>query len=162
MQTTLNKMRACEPCAESWQKYLRHVGKTQPDDEPIEMSEILAALGLEDAVWSLRGFDGAGEEAVRKYAVFCARQMWDDLTDDRSRMAIAEADNYAHGEVSREVMIAARNEAMQALNGDASEAAEACARVDAFDAAWSAVVLAAKHVPADVLTQEFEQVFCND
>jgi len=75
---------------------------------------------------------------------------------------IQQLDNYAHGEVSREVMIAARNEAMQALNGDASEAAEACARVDAFDAAWSAVVLAAKHVPADVLTQEFERVFCND
>ncbi len=35
--TTLNKIRAHSPCADGWAKLLRHLGKTQADDEPVSL-----------------------------------------------------------------------------------------------------------------------------
>ena len=158
--TTLNKMRACAPCAESWAKYLRHVGKTQPDDEPISILEVLEVLGFEDAVWSLRGFQGVDEVAVRLYATFCARQLWTQLQDERSRNSVVVAERYAAGTASREQLIAAWSSAVEVPYSEVAEVAEACTRLDVFDAAWSAYRLAAVLSPVDVLEQEFRRVFC--
>ena len=35
--TTLNRIREHKPCAEGWQKLLRHLGKTEADDEPLPL-----------------------------------------------------------------------------------------------------------------------------
>ena len=35
MKTTLNAIRAHSPCRDRWEKLLRHLGKTEADDEPL-------------------------------------------------------------------------------------------------------------------------------
>jgi hypothetical protein len=72
--TTLNKIRAYSPCGGGWGKLLRHLGKTQADDEPLALVTILDSNGLDDALWCLRACDGIDREA-RLYAVWCARQV---------------------------------------------------------------------------------------
>jgi hypothetical protein len=50
MVTTLNKIRPHHPCASGWAKLLKHLGKTQPDDEPVLFSVIVESNGLDDAL----------------------------------------------------------------------------------------------------------------
>jgi hypothetical protein len=50
MKTTLNKIRAHSPCHDGWEKLLRGLNKTQPDDEPLWIDQILNINGLDDAV----------------------------------------------------------------------------------------------------------------
>lgn len=52
--TTLNAIRAHNPCADGWKKLLAHLGKTQPDDEPLPFATILDSNGLSDALWCCR------------------------------------------------------------------------------------------------------------
>ena len=54
IETTLNKIRDNQPCKEGWEKLLKHLGKTQADDEPLPLLTILDSNGLEDTLWSLR------------------------------------------------------------------------------------------------------------
>ncbi len=48
--TTLNRIRAHGPCAGGWAKLLKHLGKTQADDEPLPFATILESNGLDDAL----------------------------------------------------------------------------------------------------------------
>lgn len=52
--TTLNRIKSFCPCAEGWKKLLKHLNKTDADDEPLEYKAILESNGLYDAVWALR------------------------------------------------------------------------------------------------------------
>jgi len=63
-------------------------------DDPIRM------LG------ALRG--RTSERTLRLFAVACCRSIWNLLDDDRSRSAVAVAEQYADGTVGRERLIAAR------------------------------------------------------
>lgn len=36
--TTLNRIRAHSPCRKGWAKLLRHLGKTEADDEPCDVA----------------------------------------------------------------------------------------------------------------------------
>lgn len=157
--TTLNKTRDCAPCAESWVTYLRHLGKTQPDDEPVEIADVLAVCGLNDALWTLRATN-ADERDMRLFGVWCAWQVRHLLVDQRSLDAIDVSERYAMGSATREEMIAAWSAAMKAVTDKASEAAEACARLNTADAVWWAGALAAELVGEDTIRQEFERVFC--
>lgn len=74
MLTTLNKIRAKRPCSDGWEKLLRHLGKTQADDEPLNIETLLHSNGIADALWCLRAVDGHDRE-IRLYAVWCARQV---------------------------------------------------------------------------------------
>ena len=119
--TTLNKIREHGPCADGWAKLLRHLDKTQADDEPLALTTILDSNGLDDALWCLRACDGIDREA-RLYAVWCVRQVQHLLTDPRSLAALDVAERYAEGEATDKELTAA---------GDAALAA-------AWDAAWDA------------------------
>jgi hypothetical protein len=127
MNTTLNAIREHCPCADGWQKLLRHLGKTQADDEPLSIITVLDSNGLDDALWCLRAVTGHDRE-IRLYAVWCARQVQHLMTDPRSIAALDVAERHADGLATDEELTAAR---------DAAEAAWA-AWAAARDAAWAA------------------------
>jgi hypothetical protein len=140
MKTTLNAIRAHSPCADGWAKLLRHLGKTQADDEPLDITTILDGNGLDDALWCLRAVTGHDRE-IRLYAVWCARQVQHLMTDPRSLAALDVAERYAHGEATNAELDAAEAAAWDAAEDKACAAAAApwAAAEDAACAApWAA------------------------
>jgi hypothetical protein len=91
MKTTLNAIRAHQPCADGWKKLLQHLGKTKADDEELSIKTILTSNGLEDALWCLRVVEGR-EKEIRLLAVAYARQVQHLMTDPRSIAAMAAGD----------------------------------------------------------------------
>lgn len=71
--TTLNEIRAAHPCRDGWTKLLRHLGKTQADDEPLPLLTILESNGLDDAIWCLRV--PSLERLSRHFQAWCADQV---------------------------------------------------------------------------------------
>jgi hypothetical protein len=140
--TTLNKIRAHSPCANGWTKLLRHLGKTQADDEPLALVAILDSNGLDAALWCLRACEGIDREA-RLYAVWCARQVQHLMTDQRSLAALDAAERHANGEATDEELEAAWAAAWGAAWGAAWDAAWDAAWAAAWDAAWGAAEEAA-------------------
>ena len=131
--TTLNRIRDHGPCADGWQKLLKHLGKTQADDEPLPFATILESNGLDDVLWCCRAEPQHAKE-WRLYAVWCARQVQHLMTDQGSRAALDVAERYANGQATEPELAAARDAA-----GDAAwDAAGDAARVAAGDAAWDA------------------------
>ena len=62
MKTTLNKILEHDPCSQNnvkggWGLLLKNLGKTEADDEPLDLMAILESNGIKDAVWALRCFD---------------------------------------------------------------------------------------------------------
>jgi len=86
LTTTLNKILARDPCGQEvtqpltgWLKLLKHLGKTQADDEPLPFSVIVESNGLEDALWCCQSAPEYNE-VWRVYARWCALQvinLWD-------------------------------------------------------------------------------------
>ena len=153
MMTTLNAIREHGPCADGWTTLLRHLGKTQADDEPLSIVTILDSNGLDDALWCLRAVNGHDRE-IRLYAVWCARQVQHLITDPRSLAALDVAERYAHGLATDEELAAAWDAAGDAARyaawdaaGDAAWDARAAAGAAAWDAAgyaaWDAAGAAA-------------------
>ena len=150
MYTTLNKIRAHEPCADGWSKLLRNLGKTAADDEPLSLETILDSNGLDDALWALRAV-GGHEREIRLFAVWCARHVQHLMNDPRSLDAIDVAERFAHGQATADELAAAwaaassaaRAAAWDAARAAASSAARAAARDAARDAARAAARAAA-------------------
>ena len=132
MITTLNKIRAFQPCEEGWKKLLKHLNKTKADDEQLSIITILDSNGLSDALWCLRAVEGYDKE-IRLFAVWCARRVQHLMSDPRSIAAIDVAERYAFGQATdddlRKAWAAARA---------AWDAARAAAWASAWDAAWAA------------------------
>ena len=129
MYTTLNKIRAHEPCADGWSKLLRNLGKTAADDEPLSLETILDSNGLDDALWALRAV-GGHEREIRLFAVWCARHVQHLMNDPRSLDAIDVAERFAHGQATADELAAA----WAAANSAAWAAARAAALDEARDA----------------------------
>ncbi len=131
MITTLNKIRAYEPCASGWQTLLTNLEKVRADDEPLSIATIFDSNGLADALWCLRAVEGHDRE-IRLFAVWCARQVQHLMADPRSLAALDVAERFANGEAGDAELIAAGDAAR-----DASWAA-ANAAWAARNAAWAA------------------------
>ena len=138
MKTTLNDIRAHNPCPDGWRKLLAYLGKTEADDEPLSLLMILDSNGLDDALWALRAVEGYDREK-RLYAVWCARQVKHLLIDQRSLNALEVAERFARGRATRGELTAAASAA-------ASAAARAAAGSSASAAAWAAAYAAAQPV----------------
>lgn len=54
MNVTLNQIEAYKPYLNWWRELLRSLGKSVPDDEPIELVYILDTCGIDVAIWCLR------------------------------------------------------------------------------------------------------------
>ena len=161
MKTTLNKIRSHAPCADGWAKLLRHLGKTQADDEPLALLTVLESNGIADALWCLRAVDGHQRE-MRLYAVWCARQVQHLITDPRSLAALDVAERHANGEATDEELTAARD-AVGAAAWDAAwaaawDAAGAAAGAAAWDAAWAAAWDAAGAAAWDAQKKRFIEI----
>jgi hypothetical protein len=128
MKTTLNKIRQHSPCVDGWSKLLRHLNKTQADDEPLSITTILDSNGVDDALWCFRAVDGYDRE-IRLFAVWCARQVQHLMEDQRSIDELDVAERFANGQALRQELNAA---------WDAARAAARDARAAARDAAWAA------------------------
>ena len=149
--TTLNRIREHSPCQEGWEKLLRGLGKTKPDDEPLPFAKIVEINGLNDALWCCRAEPQYAKE-WRLFTVWCARQVQHLMTDQRSLDALSVADRYANGEATDEELAAARAAAWaaaraveRAVERAAARAAARAARAAAWvaasaarDAAWDA------------------------
>ena len=138
--TTLNRIRAHGPCAGGWAKLLKHLGKTQADDEPLPFATILESNGLDDALWCCRAEPQYAKE-WRLYAVWCARQVQHLLSDQRSIDALDVAERYATGHATDAELETARDAAWAARTAawdPARDAAWAAARDAAWAAAWAA------------------------
>ena len=155
MKTTLNKIRAHSPCKDGWEKLLKSLNKTGPDDEPLDLLTILDSNGLDDTLWCLRAVEGH-EKEIRLYAVWCARQVQHLMKDDRSIEALDIAENYANGLASEKELAAAWSaanaawaaawsaaNAARATTWAATSAAASAAAWDATSAATSAAAWAA-------------------
>ena len=140
--TTLNNIRANDPCHTVWDKLLRNLNKAGPDDDPLSLLTILESNGMNDAIWALRAVsEPACERDARIFAVRCIRQSAQHLlADPRSLNALDVAELYAIGEATDEELKtaeAAAQAARHAVVADAWEAAWEAAR-DTADSAWEA------------------------
>jgi len=161
ISTTLNKIRKHSPCQYGWEKLLKHLGKTNADDEPLPLLTILDSNGLNDCLWCLRTVPEHDRE-WRLFAVWCARKVQNLMQDERSVAALDVAERFANGNATQEELTAARGAAVAAAGaargaaeaaaraawaaarGAACSAAEAAARGAAWAAAWAAVGAAAE------------------
>jgi hypothetical protein len=83
------------------------------------------------------------DRELRLYACWCVRQVWNLLTDERSRTAVEVAERYADGLATDAELGAAQAAAGDAARDAARDAAWDSARYAAWDAAWAAARAAA-------------------
>jgi hypothetical protein len=135
--TTLNRIRAHDPCREGWTKLLNGLNKNKTyrpgTDEPLLFSRIIQINGIQDALWCCRA-EPQYDREWRLFAVWCGRQVQHLMTDERSIKALDVAERYANGLATSDELAAARAAASKAAWAAASEAAWAAAR----EAAWAA------------------------
>jgi len=123
MKTTLNKIRAYQPCKICWEKLLKNLGKSKADDEPLSILTILDSNGLNNALWCTRAVTGRDKE-IRLYTVWCARQAQHPIKDQYSLKALDVAERFALGKATEEELESAKDMASDAIES-----------ID--DAAWS-------------------------
>jgi hypothetical protein len=140
LYTTLNRIREHSPCSDGWRKLLKHLGKTEADDDPLPLVTILDSNGLDDALWCLRAVIDVEQHApeMRLYAVWCARQVQHLLTDPRSLEVLDVAERHARGEATDDELEAARAERAERAAAWAAAGAERAATWDARAAAGAA------------------------
>lgn len=114
MKTTLNKLsglNACRPIELAG--LMVTIGKTAPDDDPIEIDKIIDILGIQAALHALETVEGRDKE-LRLFLVWLARTHGEHIVDARSMRAIKAAERYANGEISEDELERARREASAA------------------------------------------------
>lgn len=114
MKTTLNAIREHSPCADGWKKLMTNLGKTEADDEPLSLLEVLDFSGLDFTISCFRAVEGH-EKEKRLYAVWCARQVQHLMKDPRSIEALDVAERYANGQATNSERSAARTAAEAAV-----------------------------------------------
>jgi membrane protein involved in colicin uptake len=137
--TSLNAIREHKPCTKGWTKLLKHLKKTQADDEELNLLTVLESNGLDDALWCLRAVKGQ-DKAIRLYAVWCARQVQHLMKDQRSLDALDMAEKFAKGEATEQELEDASNSAYDSAHtaNTARDAAANAAAYAAYGAAYGA------------------------
>ena len=163
-QTTLQKLRNAGACIHGYNQLVRYLqGKefTEADRllkryisfrycDQISVRTILESNGFDDALWALRCIDDTDGE-IRKFAIWCARQVEHLMIDRRSVNALNVAERYANGLATNAELSAAwaaagagaAAEAAAWAAAGAGAAAEAAAGAGARAAAGAAARAAA-------------------
>ena len=131
--TTLNAIKAHNPCEHGWKQLLHHLGKTEADDEPLPFLVGLDSNGICDALWATRAAP-EHDKLWRMMVVFCARDALQFTNDWRAVQAVQIAERYAHGMASKEQLEEASDAANDAYRNAASRA-ESSAAIAAASAA---------------------------
>ena len=131
--TTLNKIRACSPCASGWRTLVKHLGEDFDPDAEINLLTILESNGVADMLWSLRATDQESKRVASQLAIEFAEQALPLFekrrpNDERPRKAIQAARDYLDGKISLEQLRASRQA------GAAAAYAAYAAAADAADA----------------------------
>lgn len=155
--TTLNKIRAHDPCKDGWEKLLKHLGKTQADDEPLPYSVIVESNGIDDALWCCRA-EPQYDREWRLFAVWCAKQVQHLMADARSIAALDVVERYANGQATDDELSAAGDAFGASAWAAAREAARAAAGAAAWTAAWTAAGAATWTAARAAQTKEFLRV----
>ena len=71
MTTTLNKIKSYNPYYDGWNVLLQNLGKTETDDELLDIITIIDKGGIGLAIWCFRAVEGYDSE-IRTFARFCA------------------------------------------------------------------------------------------
>jgi len=106
LYTTLNQIHSHRPCSDGWEKLLKHLGKTKPDDEPLSFATILESNGFDDALWCLRTVAGYDRE-IRLYVVCCARKVEHLDPSGVAKKTNDVSERYAKGEATKAELEAA-------------------------------------------------------
>ena len=164
--TTLNKIRKHDPCADGWKKLLDGLGKTEADDGPLPVADILRISGVDDALWALQAVDGHDRD-IRHCACDYAEMA---LTYEReigrepeaaSWKAVEVSRRYADGQATVEELINSKYEAMRASRisrTPASDSATATTWLDAVEAVRSVAVSTARNATMDVRNKTLSDV----
>jgi hypothetical protein len=145
--TTLRDILAYNPCSSGWRKLLRHLGKTEADDEPLPFRVILESNGLAAALWTTRTRPDLAS-TWRLLAVRYARRVQHKMNDPRSIAALDVAERHAHGKATDEELAEARSAARAATWAAAWTVARSAARA-AWAAAWTVARSAARAAWSD-------------
>ena len=143
--TTLNRIRAANPCREGWTKLLSSLGKTKADDDPLDLLAILDSNGLDDALWVL-SCAMPDDRLARHFQAWCAEQVLHIFErefpgDPRVRKQIEALKDDTLSAAARD---AARDAAWDAAGAAAGAAARDAARASAWASAWAAAWDAAR------------------
>ena len=166
-QTTLQKLRNAGACIHGYNQLVRYLqGKefTEADRllkryisfrycDQISVRTILESNGFDDALWALRCIDDTDGE-IRKFAIWCARQVEHLMIDRRSVNALNVAERYANGLATNAELSAAWAAAGAAAWAAAEAAAEAAAWAAAGAAAWESARAAQKNRFLEMLETE--------
>ena len=143
MNTTLEQIKAHNPCESSYKKLLKGLNKTKADSEPLEFRSIYNILNADDVIWATRVLDK--KTRVHVGALF-ANTVKHLTKDKRVHDCIEVCFRYARGEATEEELKNARDIAAAAHAASAraeARAAAHAARADAADAAAYAAYVAA-------------------
>ena len=122
LETTLNRLRAHNPCVSGYATLLASLGGPSYDpDAPINLLHILASNGVEDCLWALRATIQDSEQVARLMASDFAELALPIFerarpTDARPRNTIAVARRYARGEATEEELSAIRKTVWKVTN----------------------------------------------
>lgn len=141
---TLSAIREYCPCPTSWEKLLRHLGKTQADDTAVPLLTILDLLGLDDCLWALRALPPEGDSEIRLLVCDLVEPAMQYTTDPRPAKTLQVARRYARGQATDEELLEAWASARdsRAAGTTAAWAAGDAAAWAARVAAWAAQVAA--------------------
>ena len=149
MQTTLNKIKSHSPCEDGWKKLLNNLGKTEADDEELELRTILESNGIEDTLWAFRAvaLKSVNDAKIHLFAADCAEMVLpiyekEYPNDYRPRKAIQAARDYANGLISAGELVVARADASAAADVAMTKRAASSAKWAAASAAWDAALAA--------------------
>lgn len=120
MQTTLNKIKSYQPCGiqnpediqEGWGKLLHHLGKTEANDDALDLRTISESNGVLDTIWAMRAVDDS-ETQILGFVLDCFEigspsfQHFFGL--ENTNAAFTSLDNFLvdNSETNREQLIAA-------------------------------------------------------
>lgn len=158
MKTTLNEIKAARFQKTLLEKLLKHLGKVEPDDEPLSFLQILDMVGFDD---TLKCFASVGkfQEERRTLAATYAKEV-EHLMSRQLKKLLVVFERYASGLVTEEEFNAAYDELRvleyrilddDSVDVDVVHAVHAASYGQVHSTAFNACVAAARFESAKVL-----------
>jgi len=169
LTTTLAKIRACSPCTSGWQTLLKHLGKTEADNDEINLLTILKSNGVQDMLWCLRATNEDSKKIASQLAIEFAEQALPIFekrypNDKRPRNAIQGARDYLAGKIDLATLRNLRAYAYAAYAAYAAAAYAAYAAYAAADAdadAYAAAAAAAADADAAAYAAAYADAYAD-